>query len=113
MKPFIIWAFVKWCLSNIFGGLINRHYVFVKTMRREPALAVLLSILFGLLTIGATMIISLAVGPDDTKAARELSALVGFITALCVVGYTTAIAVMAAWRSFVDDRNELFETLKR
>jgi hypothetical protein len=113
MKPFIIWAYIKWCFFNIFGGMISKHFLFIKTMRREPLMAILLSILLGTLSVGASVITALLIGPSDIRESRELASSACFFTAVVVASYVALVAVIASWKNFCDDRNELFDILKK
>lgn len=109
----LLWAYLVWCFFKIFGGTISKHHQYVKAMRYETVGAIVLSCLFGLLLTGASIIIALLVGPDDLAASRALAGMTGYVVFICICCYITLVGIIASWKAFCAERQEIINILKR
>ena len=108
----LLWAYLVWCFFKIFGGTISKHHQYVNAMRYETVGAIVLSCLFGLLLTGASIIIALVVGPEDLGASRALAGMTGYVVAICITGYITLVGIIASWKNFCADRQDLLDSLR-
>jgi hypothetical protein len=101
-KSFMQWLFFKFRVS-----IVNTHHTFEKTIRKDFGLALLLWVLFSLLGgVAAFLLIALLLPVELLRVSMQAYIIL-------TVTYLVAACFRAAYRSFVAERQELFDKLKQ
>lgn len=104
---YIAKAFARWIFSKTGENIVHAHNNFVKTLGNDFGLAFLLWLLFSLFGGVGTLILSALVLPAEWLRGAMQTYII------LVVSYLITSCVRAAYRSFVAERQELFDELKR
>jgi len=104
-------AFVKWCFMKMFGGTFDKLESFRYNLKRgapDSIFAVFGFIIIAVLAMLASMLITAAF-TDSTQIVKQVGAGVFWLS---VVTFVYNI-FKAAFECFLDERQELFDTLKK
>lgn len=104
---YIAKAFARWMFSKLGESIVDTHKKFGKLIHQEFGLAILLWVLFSLLGGVAVLVLSALVFPPQWLR----NCMQAYI--ILTVSYFIGSCLRTAYRSFVAERQELFDELKR
>jgi hypothetical protein len=104
---YITKAFIRWLFFKFGVSIVNIHHTFEKTIRNDFGLALLLWTLFSLLGgAAAVLLIALLLPVELLRVSMQAYIIL-------TVSYLVGSCLRTAYRSFVAERQELFDELKR
>jgi hypothetical protein len=107
MKPFLLFAFIRWIFSKMFSNAIKLNETFRELLRETPWIAVYAWIVGTIMFVGAVTL--LGMGFIDTPEQMSLFVLAQFAIAVL---YLAVNGVTIMYEAFKQDREELFNILK-
>lgn len=107
MKPFLLFAFVRWIFSKIVSNVADANAEFRRTLRHETALALFAWLILTVIFMAVITFIG-AIYIDTTK---QLGWFV-LVQFLISVLYLSINGVTIMYEAFKRDRSELFNILK-
>lgn len=107
MRYHLIWPFIKWMLTGSFSGVSALNKKYRREMEQHPGLAIFIGTICSILFIAVTTIVGVVI---FNGVYVKYTFIASFIIAVYYVVYTF-FSVM--FNKFLDERKELFETIKR
>jgi hypothetical protein len=104
-------AFLKWCFMKMFGGCFNKAELFREELKKgapDSIFAFFAFLILSFITLAAILLTSVAL--FDDKAIIGMIALTSFWTVIFTFVYNV---VKAAFECFLEEREQVFEELKR
>lgn len=105
MRYYLIWPFIKWMLFSSTSGLVTLNKKYRLEMAQNPGLGIFVGIVCSVLFIAVSTILGVVI--FESVKYPFLCAVVSSVS------YVVYTFFSVLFNKFLEERNELFEVIKR